>query len=41
MAEPDLSLFDPAMIVVTTANGTEQDGCLVGFQAQASIEPLQ
>lgn len=41
MAEPDLTLFDPAMIVVTTANETERDGCLVGFHAQSSIDPLR
>ena len=39
--QPDLGLLDPAMIVVTAASGGERDGCLVGFHAQASIEPLQ
>jgi len=30
---------DPAMVVVTTANGDERSGCLVGFHAQSSIAP--
>lgn len=30
---------DPAMIIVTTATGTERGGCLVGFHSQSSIEP--
>jgi flavin reductase (DIM6/NTAB) family NADH-FMN oxidoreductase RutF len=30
---------DSAMSVVTTAAGGERAGCLVGFQAQCSIEP--
>ena len=27
------------MVVVTTAQGDERAGCLVGFHAQSSIEP--
>ena len=34
-----VSRFDPAMVVVTTAQGGERSGCLVGFHAQSSIEP--
>ena len=30
---------DAAMVVVTAADGDERDGCLVGFHAQASIDP--
>jgi flavin reductase (DIM6/NTAB) family NADH-FMN oxidoreductase RutF len=30
---------NPAMIIVTTATGTERGGCLVGFHSQSSIEP--
>lgn len=30
---------DPAMIVVTTADGGERGGCLVGFHCQSSIDP--
>lgn len=30
---------DPAMVVVTTATGDTQAGCLVGFHGQASIDP--
>lgn len=30
---------DPAMIVVTTADGGERAGCLVGFHTQSSIDP--
>lgn len=30
---------DPAMLVVTTADGDERGGCLVGFHCQSSIEP--
>jgi len=33
--------LDPAMVVVTAAAGTERDGCLVGFHAQAGIEPCR
>ena len=40
METPDLSRFDPAMVIVTTAAGGEHDGCLVGFHSQASIDPL-
>lgn len=34
-----MSTLDPVMVVVTTAMGEEQAGCLVGFHAQSSIEP--
>lgn len=34
-----MTALDPAMIVVTTAVGDEPAGCLVGFHAQASIDP--
>lgn len=34
-----MACLDPAMSVVTTAAGGEQAGCLVGFQAQCSIDP--
>lgn len=34
-----LASFDTAMTVVTTEHGGERAGCLVGFQAQCSIEP--
>src|SRR5690242_21817117 len=30
---------DPAMLVVTTADGDERGGCLVGFHCQSSIDP--
>lgn len=30
---------DPAMLVVTTADGEERGGCLVGFHCQSSIDP--
>ncbi|GGO85729.1 oxidoreductase [Nocardioides phosphati] len=30
---------DPAMIVLTTADGDERGGCLVGFHSQSSIDP--
>ena len=30
---------DPAMVSVTTADGEERAGCLVGFHAQSGIEP--
>jgi flavin reductase (DIM6/NTAB) family NADH-FMN oxidoreductase RutF len=32
---------DTAMVVVTTAVGDERAGCLVGFHAQCSIEPVR
>ncbi len=35
------SSLDPAMVVVTAAEGREQAGCLVGFHAQSSISPLR
>jgi flavin reductase (DIM6/NTAB) family NADH-FMN oxidoreductase RutF len=31
--------LDPAMVVVTTAEGDERAGCLVGFHGQCSIDP--
>jgi flavin reductase (DIM6/NTAB) family NADH-FMN oxidoreductase RutF len=31
--------LDPAMVVVTAADGDERAGCLVGFHAQTSIDP--
>ena len=34
-----VSRLDPAMVVVTTAQGGERSGCLVGFHTQSSIEP--
>jgi len=34
-----VSSVDGPMIVVTTAEGGERAGCLVGFHAQSSIEP--
>jgi flavin reductase (DIM6/NTAB) family NADH-FMN oxidoreductase RutF len=36
-----LGTLDPAMLVVTMRAGTERSGCLVGFHAQCSIDPLQ
>lgn len=43
MPDPDfdrlLVSFDTAMTVVTTASDGERAGCLVGFQAQCSIDP--
>jgi flavin reductase (DIM6/NTAB) family NADH-FMN oxidoreductase RutF len=33
--------LDTPMIVVTTAVGDERAGCLVGFHAQCSIEPVR
>lgn len=30
---------DPAMLVVTTSDGEERAGCLVGFHCQSSIDP--
>ena len=45
-ANPGLEAFeriaddlDYPMVVVTTTNGQEQAGCLVGFAAQCSIDP--
>lgn len=34
-----MSSLDTPLIVVTTAEGGEQAGCLVGFHAQSSIDP--
>ena len=31
--------LDPAMAIVTTSDGVERAGCLIGFHAQCSIEP--
>ena len=36
-----LGRLDPAMLVVTMRAGAERSGCLVGFHAQCSIDPLQ
>lgn len=36
-----LSAMDPAVVVVTAAEGRERDGCLVGFATQCSIHPLR
>jgi flavin reductase (DIM6/NTAB) family NADH-FMN oxidoreductase RutF len=36
-----LSRLDPAMLVVTVRAGDERSGCLVGFHAQSSIDPLR
>jgi flavin reductase (DIM6/NTAB) family NADH-FMN oxidoreductase RutF len=33
------ALLDYQMLVVTAADGTERDGCLVGFSSQSSIDP--
>lgn len=30
---------DPSMVIVTTTDGEERAGCLVGFHAQSGIEP--
>jgi flavin reductase (DIM6/NTAB) family NADH-FMN oxidoreductase RutF len=34
-----MTLFDPALVVVTAATGDEHGGCLVGFHSQSSITP--
>ena len=34
-----LSHLDPPLVVVTTTNGRERAGCVVGFHAQSGIEP--
>jgi flavin reductase (DIM6/NTAB) family NADH-FMN oxidoreductase RutF len=36
-----MSSLDAQLIIVTTAEAQEQAGCLVGFHAQASIEPAR
>jgi flavin reductase (DIM6/NTAB) family NADH-FMN oxidoreductase RutF len=36
---PLMSAVDPALLVVTTAEGGEPAGCLVSFHSQASIAP--
>ncbi len=33
--------LDTTMVVVTTASGGERAGCLVGFHAQCSIDPVR
>jgi flavin reductase (DIM6/NTAB) family NADH-FMN oxidoreductase RutF len=33
--------LDPAMAIVTTAVDDERAGCLIGFHAQSSIEPIR
>jgi flavin reductase (DIM6/NTAB) family NADH-FMN oxidoreductase RutF len=37
--EQVLQALDAPMIVVTTTDGHERSGCLVGFETQCSIEP--
>ncbi|HEY8548285.1 MAG TPA: flavin reductase family protein [Acidimicrobiales bacterium] len=34
-----VTALDPAMVVVTTADGEELAGCLAGFHGQSSIDP--
>ena len=34
-----VTTLDPPMAVVTTANGDERAGCLIGFHSQSSIDP--
>lgn len=34
-----VAALDSAMVVVTTTDGNERGGCLVGFHSQTSIEP--
>ena len=34
-----VSSTDPALFVVTTADGTQRSGCVVGFVTQVSIDP--
>jgi flavin reductase (DIM6/NTAB) family NADH-FMN oxidoreductase RutF len=34
-----LGALDPAMVIVTTADGTERAGCLVGFHCHTSMDP--
>jgi flavin reductase (DIM6/NTAB) family NADH-FMN oxidoreductase RutF len=34
-----MAAADPGLVVVTTAEGREQAGCLVGFHSQSSIGP--
>ena len=38
---PVAESLDPAMAIVTTADGDERAGCLVGFHSQCSIEPFR
>lgn len=33
--------LDPPLLVVTAANGRERAGCVVGFHAQCSLDPLR
>lgn len=44
MSGPDafdeiMTWSDPVMVIVTTTNGRERAGCLVGFHAQSGMEP--
>ena len=39
--EDVLGRLDPAMAIVTTVAKGERAGCLIGFHAQCSIEPLR
>jgi flavin reductase (DIM6/NTAB) family NADH-FMN oxidoreductase RutF len=39
MFDAIVSSMNPGLVVVTTAEGQEQAGCLVGFHSQSSIEP--
>lgn len=34
-----MARIDPPLVVVTTTNGRERAGCMVGFHAQSGIEP--
>lgn len=34
-----MTLSDPSMVIVTTADDRERAGCLVGFHAQSGLEP--
>jgi flavin reductase (DIM6/NTAB) family NADH-FMN oxidoreductase RutF len=34
-----MAQVDPPLVVVTTTNGRERAGCVVGFHAQSGIEP--
>jgi flavin reductase (DIM6/NTAB) family NADH-FMN oxidoreductase RutF len=36
-----VSSLDAALVIVTAAEGGERAGCLVGFHAQSSIEPVR
>ena len=41
VADSVLSWLDYPMVLVTATDGRSQDGCLVGFHTQCSIEPLR